>query len=300
MKSLMSRIKLFLRKRRDDLFLIRKSTTHILSKVFGHGVGVFHSREGKLKNMPEDEYHRLVSKMRPLDILLEKTPFRLTDKFIPGHYGHVAIWIGTENELKELDVWELLPHYYKTAKESYSYEGPPFQDAIRSGKHIIEALRPGVEINSMNSFLNIDDLAVIRLNDCPKEVTFSKSCLTLKDKRRYLLEAFKQIGKDYDFNFDVNTENKIVCSEIAYRTFLNIDFEITKALGKYSIHPDQVMLKADDMNDPFYPVILYYKGKRVSGEMEFLRDVLKALLKRDYETVENIIAGNEANLEPQP
>ena len=30
------------------------------------------------------------------DILLEKTPFRLTDKLIPGYWGHAAVWIGGE------------------------------------------------------------------------------------------------------------------------------------------------------------------------------------------------------------
>ena len=37
------------------------------------------------------------STLRAGDILLEKTPFRLTDKLIPGYWGHAAVWIGTES-----------------------------------------------------------------------------------------------------------------------------------------------------------------------------------------------------------
>jgi len=291
-KHLVSRARHFLKNRRDEIFLLRKGTTHLFSKIFGSTVGIFQTRGGKLKNMSEDELQHLISSLKPLDILVEKTPFRLTDKFIPGHYGHVAIWVGTEKELKKTGAWDLLPHYYKIAKEHYSYEGPSFQESIRNGRNIIEALRPGVDVNSMRNFLNIDDLAVIRPRYCPEGVTSSKTCLTQNDERQYILEAFKQIGKDYDFNFDANTENKIVCSEMAYRTFLKIDFETKKVLGKHSINPDQVVLKADDPGDPFYPIILYYNGKRVPGDTTFLQAILKLLINKEYESVENKIEGS--------
>ena len=32
--------------------------------------------------------------MQAGDILLEKTPFRLTDKMIPRYWGHATIWTG--------------------------------------------------------------------------------------------------------------------------------------------------------------------------------------------------------------
>ena len=78
----------------------------------------------------------LASQLKPLDILLEKTPFRITDKFIPGYYGHLAIWIGTEQDLREAGVWKDLPQLYKMAQERYSYEGPSFQEAVRQGGYI--------------------------------------------------------------------------------------------------------------------------------------------------------------------
>lgn len=35
------------------------------------------------------------------------------------------------------------------------------QDAVRSGASVVEALRDGVQMNTMEHFLNIDDLAVL-------------------------------------------------------------------------------------------------------------------------------------------
>ncbi len=285
-KKLISRLKnrfqLFLKKNGDKVFVTGNHTTHTLSKVFGNSIGIVQTRKGKLWDLPVQEYKILQKEMKPLDILLEKTPFRLTDKFIPGHYGHVAIWVGTESELKDLEIWDQLPHYYTLAKIHYAYQGPSFQESIRKGKNIIEALRPGVEINSLRKFLNIDDLAVLRPKDCSPENSATRSCLTRKNKQNYLLEVFKQIGKDYDFNFDVNTEKKIVCSELAYRTFFNIDFSTSKSIGKHSINPDQVAFNADDNIDPFYPVILYFDGRRFHGDKISLQKKLKKLLNKKY------------------
>jgi len=194
-----------------------------------------------------------------------------------------------ERELKEAGVWDELPDYYKIARERYAYQGPPFQKAIRQGRHIIEALRSGVELNSLRQFLNIDDLAVLRPRECREEQPSLQPCLSQSDKRKYLIEAFKQIGKEYDFNFNVNTEAQIVCSELAYRTFLKVDFNTTKTLGKHSIRPDQVALKALQEDDFFYPVIMYFDGKPVSGNTDYLRQLLSLLISDQVAAVETLI-----------
>ena len=92
---------------------------------------------------------RVSSALRAGDILLEKTPFRLTDSFIPGHWGHAAIWIGTPDELRELGIWD------HPLVRTYRRE-------IESGRGVVEALRSGVKMNPLQQFMNIDDLAVLR------------------------------------------------------------------------------------------------------------------------------------------
>lgn len=288
MKQLAGEMKFAFMRHGDGLKHIRNQMTHVASKTFGNSAGLFQSRSGKLKNLPETEVQEIVNTLKPLDILFEKTPFRLTDRFIPGHYGHVAVWMGTESELRELGVWSQLPGLYQIAKKRHSYKGPSFQQAIRNGRHIIEALRPGVQMNSMRHFLDIDDLAVIRPKDCAGSGGGS-NCLTRERKQKYLLEAFRQVGKKYDFNFDVNTESKVVCSEMAYRTFVDMDFSTTRTLGKHAISPDQVATMADDPSDPFKPVLLYHDGRFVPAEGKTLRKVFNLLLKKKYSAVEETL-----------
>ncbi|MCR9203483.1 MAG: YiiX/YebB-like N1pC/P60 family cysteine hydrolase, partial [Halobacteriovoraceae bacterium] len=152
------------------------------------------------------------------------------------------------------------------------------------GKRVIEALRPGVQFNTFRHFLDIDDLAAFRIRSCeegenPKpKANEDINCLNDELRKEYLLKAFEQIGKDYDFAFDVNTEDKIVCSELIYRTFLDINFETTNTVGMYNISPDQVAKKGDDEGDLFTPIFFFHKGTLLEEKGEGLRSYIKNLM----------------------
>jgi hypothetical protein len=231
-------------------FLV-ESFSYFTSMAFGNTMGLIQFRDGKLKSLSENEKNEVKSLMRPLDIMMEKTPFRLTDRFIPGYYGHVAIWIGTKEELIQLGVWDdpLIAKYH---------------DQIEKGHSIIEALRPGVQINTFDHFLDIDDLLIVRDKN-----------LTDDERKEFIIRAFSQIGKEYDFNFDVETDNKIVCSELAYVVFHDIQWPTEKSMGRYTISPDNVAVKAIH-NGPLAPIVIYRSGERQQGDLEaVLEDILK-------------------------
>jgi hypothetical protein len=255
-KSMFSinRINIFKNKIEDNIRLISSDATNQVSKMFGNAAGIIVARRGKLDELPKEKQSEIIANLQPLDILLEKAPFRLTDYLIPGYWSHVALWSGTEEELSKLGVWDELPAIYNEAKETYHYSGPDFQDAIRNGHMVIEALRPGVQINTLQHFLNIDDLGVIRYND-----------LTLENKRSYLLNTFAQIGKSYDFNFDVESKNEIVCSELIYVSFDDLDWNTTKTVGRYTISPDNVAQNL--AYDSFDAIILYLDGVEVADKI---------------------------------
>lgn len=186
-----------------------------ISKVFGNTVGKFQSRRGLLYGTNSITAGIQVQ-LRPGDILLEKTPFRLTDRFIPGYWGHNAIWLGTEEELRALGVWEH-PKIQAIA------------DRIRAGQSILEALRPGVTTNRLEHFLDIDSFAVLRRPD-----------ISIEEQRNVVIRAASQYGKAYDFGFDVETQDTLVCSELMFMTYTDIQFRLEKMLGRYTINPDSV------------------------------------------------------------
>ena len=209
-----------------------------LSGSFGNAVGKVKWRKGRLKN--NQEAIKLIKKtLHPLDILVEKTPFILTDYFIPGHFGHIALYLGTEEQLKEEGLWM---HPSITAHH----------DEISKGKTVLEATRDGVEISSLEKFLNVDEVAILRANK-------NYELLLGIHKDEVYNRAMAQIGKNYDFNFDVETSDEIVCSELIYQTYYFIDWDLEKTMGRWTISPDNIV-KEIFKQDPKMDMVLYIKG----------------------------------------
>jgi uncharacterized protein YycO len=207
--------------------------------LFGNAIGLVETRKGKLYG--RDNIGREVREtLRAGDILLEKTPFRLTDKLIPGYWGHAAIWIGTEQELKELGIWDN-PLVVKHRED------------IRGGRLVVEALRSGVEMNTIDHFLNIDSFGILR-----------KPGSSGEERARTVIQALRQVGKPYDFNFDVESKGKVYCSKLIYLSFSGIDWPTKKSLGRTTFTPDDIALKAA-RDKSLQLVTFYHDGNRVNN-----------------------------------
>ena len=235
----------------DALGGLGSDTLGKLSKLFGNGIGLVEMRKGKLWEDGRVR-QRLLDSLQPLDLLLEKTPFRLTDYFIPGHFGHVAIWMGTAAELDALGLWDL------RAMEGDQLSR--FRQPIDAGRGVLEALRPGVRLNTLADFLNVDDAAVLR----PKNLDEAQ---TLES----LARGFNQVGKEYDFNFDVETSGTIVCSELPYHVYPDVDWETEAQLGRFTISPDQIAAQALSPAGAFELIMLYHDGQLVEQDQALER-----------------------------
>lgn len=209
------------------------------SKVVGNTMGIVRWRAGKLKD-DAVMLKNMLAQLQPGDILLEKTPFTLTDKSIPGHFGHAAIYIGTADQLREMNALDLPIVQKNLAK-------------ITEGRGVVEALRNGVQLNKLQDFMNVDDVAILR----PKN-------LTLADRLEAVELALGNLGKKYDFNFDVNTTDTIVCSELVYIAYPQVDFVTKNVLGSFAITPDDIALRAGATEaDPLQLVLFGHDGKLV-------------------------------------
>lgn len=226
----------------DLLDKLSREGLNLFSMVFGNTVGLVETRRGKLYRQRAVE-RSLAQVLEPGDILLEKTPFRLTDLMIPGYWGHAAVWVGGEPELRALGVWD-----HPAVR--------PHQRAIREGGRIVEALRPGVTLNSLAHFLNVDDLAVLRPLQPDRALQAAR-----------VVRAFRQVGKAYDFNFDVETTDRIVCSELIYQVYTEMTWPTSRQLGRATISPDQVALRAID-GGPLRVVTLFQAGRPVQAKPE--------------------------------
>ncbi len=224
----------------DTLTGMEREGVSLFSMVFGNAVGLVETRKGKLYRK-EGVLSLVRGELRAGDILLEKTPFRLTDKLIPGYWGHAAIWIGTEGELKELGIWDN-PVVAK------------YRDEIRQGRLVVEALRSGVEMNSLEHFFNIDSFGALRKPGIDREA-----------RARTVIQALRQVGKPYDFNFDVESKERVYCSKLVYLSYSGVEWPTKRSLGRTTFTPDDVAMKAA-RDRSLELVEFYHDGRRVDSD----------------------------------
>ena len=236
---------------RDTLSELGRSSVNALSEGFSNAIGSYEERKGLL--YADKDLEKSISEQLQIgDILLEKTPFRLTDSMIPGHWGHAALWIGTEQELKTIGLWDhpLVSRYH---------------EQIQRGELVAESLRTGTTLSPLSHFMNIDDLGVIR----------SRQALTDEEMSETIILALRQIGKEYDFNFDVETTDKIVCSQLVYLSYSKINWPTESVVGRYTISPDNIAIKALN-NGPFELKLFYHDGKLVKeNRLELMESLMQ-------------------------
>jgi hypothetical protein len=224
----------------DTLNHLKNEGVNLSSLLFGNAAGLVETRRGKLE-ADAQLLERLTGTVQAGDVLLEKTPFRLTDAFIPGHWGHVAVWVGSEAELRQLGIWE-----HPVVR--------PYQGNIRAGRGVVEALRSGVQMNTLKHFMNIDDLALLRAKR-----------LSAAERVEVILQTLRQVGKEYDFNFDVESTDRIVCSELVYHAYGDVPWPTARHLGRVTISPDNVAIES--IGDGAFDIgLLYHDGQEVADE----------------------------------
>lgn len=207
---------------------LKTFVVHHISGFIGNRAGSVKFRKG---TMWEDRgLNSFLHKMlQPMDIITERTPFILTDKLIPGHFGHNALWLGTEAQLRALGIWDA--DYMK-----------PFQAWIKEGYYIMETDRSGTHLKQLDKWMNVDEVAVIRRRDRPT---------SFDDINQFYAVLMAQHGKTYDFNFDVETTDKLVCSELLYQTYGDVIWPTERYLGRYTISPDNVAEIIAQKDSPF-------------------------------------------------
>ena len=181
--------------------------------------------------------------LEPGDIMFQRRNWHMTNIGIPGFWPHTALYIGSLDELTsffgEDKVKQLQKEYPEVCKMLNSRDENSYPYSV------IEAIRPGVVIQSFQKSANCDYLAVVRAD-------FSK-----QQKFEIVRNAFKHYQKPYDLNFDFTTDNELVCSELIYKAYAPVNSEIfqTEINNGRPLLPPNQMAKQVATNSIFKTIL---------------------------------------------
>ncbi|KAF0243480.1 MAG: hypothetical protein FD180_3370 [Planctomycetota bacterium] len=173
----------------------------------------------------ESQISELRLKMQPGDIILERRNFFLSNAFLPGFWPHAVLYVGSEEEMKAMglldapDVRAKLERWRK-----------PCHDGHRHA--VIEAVSDGVIFNSLEHSVHADFVAVLR----PR--------VSVKQKVEAIARGFANEGKPYDYEFDFKTTDKLVCTELVYRSYEGlVHFELAHVMGRDTLPAVEIARK---------------------------------------------------------
>src|SRR6185436_7819320 len=87
---------------------------------------------------------------------------------------------------------------------------------------VLESVSEGVIFNSLTESMHADYVAVLRPHS-----------LTDEQKASAIKRAFLHQGRPYDFEFDFSTADKLVCTELVYRSYEGLlHFDLVKIMGR--------------------------------------------------------------------
>jgi len=199
-------------------------------------------------------------KLQPGDILLGRKEWHVTNVGIPGFWTHAALYTGSIeymnnyfNGIEELHGESFESYLKKKFPRVYKQNQELDEEGFKYS--VIESRTGGVMLTSLEDSANIDSLAVLRVNNISKSEQF-----------KAIIQAFKYIGKPYDYDFNFITENLLVCSELIYRAYENINsIEINPKIlsGRLMFTPNDFVQKIDeeiDEKDSDLELVLFLDG----------------------------------------
>jgi hypothetical protein len=103
-------------------------------------------------------------------------------------------------------------------------------------------------------------------------------------RRDIVRQTLRQVGKGYDFNFNVESTDRIVCSELAYHAYAHLSWPTSRVLGRATISPDNVAARGL-AGEPLDIVLLYHDGRALPADAATLArfvepDVVRVATRR--------------------
>ena len=191
-----------------------------LAPAVGFVVSHVQWRQGYLSAHPQ-VLATLQRRLRPLDLLVFSSRGRLSGRTGSGLFGHSAVYLGTERQLRALGMWDdpaVVPH----------------RAEIRAGNTIIEAGQLHDTVLAPPSRMaNTDRLALMRPADRGGAW-----------RRKALRTLFSSVGKRFDHHFRLSEHETLYCTELIDLAFPELRLPRHPAYGREIILPDDLALKA--------------------------------------------------------
>lgn len=200
-------------------------------------------KSGHQPALPPHVEEELEHRMLPGDVIVVRKEHAFTNYFLPGYWPHAALYLGSLEQMRQLNI-------QKHQNVNSHWKNVESVDPNRSTR-VLESMKDGVRIRSLSNPFHSDAIAIIRPN------------LNMSDIAEAISRGFFHANKPYDFDFDFSRSDRLVCTEVVYRSFAGIggiEFELTRRAGRLTLAAEDLLQMAVDKNG-FTPIAVFCPAK---------------------------------------
>lgn len=201
------------------------------------------TRLGHQPGIPAPVAAELRALLRPGDVIVNRKEFALTNYFLPGYWPHAALYLGQSGELERMGLdqhVEMKPRWRRLLDLDQA-----------EPRRVLEAMKDGVWLRSLANPFRADAVAIVR----PK--------LSADDISHAIGRGLLHEGKPYDFDFDFTRSDRLVCTEVVYRSYDGIggmQFPLVRRAGRLTIAAEDILAMALNRHQ-FEPIAVFAPGR---------------------------------------
>ncbi|MGE3409048.1 MAG: YiiX/YebB-like N1pC/P60 family cysteine hydrolase [Pirellulales bacterium] len=189
-----------------------------LLKLSGTLVADRYTRLGHCPSLPVEIRQQITAQLRPGDVMVTRKEHALTNYFLPGYWPHAILYLGQPAELQGMGLHNL-PHIQPRWARLLAADG-------QEPRRVLESMRDGVFIRPLDSPFSNDAIVVLRPVLSPGQIAEGLS------------RGLAHEGKPYDFDFDFTRSDRLVCTEVVYRSYDGLGgmrFSLTRRAGRMTL-----------------------------------------------------------------
>ena len=198
-----------------------------LQKAVSRLIADRYTHRGHSPQLPDEIAEHVCRMIQPGDVFINRKEHALTNYFLPGYWPHAALYLGRTDQLEQMGM------------ATHENGLPRWQRLLecdrRNPGRVVEAMKDGVWIRSLNSPFVADAVTVIRPR-LPSQVVAEA-----------IGRALFHDGKPYDFDFDFTRSDRLVCTEVVYRSYeglAGVRFQLTRRAGRLTLAAEDLIRMA--------------------------------------------------------